>query len=83
MNTRIIFNKKCEEIKREKIDCKDSGIKATVNLSEQEFYFYTIDQQSVENAMDLMGYGSRDYNLSFFKDIRKPVTIWEELKSDT
>jgi len=79
MTTRITFNKKGQEIKREKIDCEDSGIKASVNLSEQEFFFYTKDQQSVENAMDLMGYGCHDYNLSFFENIRRPTAFFLEI----
>lgn len=49
------------------------GIKATDNISGQEFYFYTDVQNDVENAMLLMGYGSRDFNLSFFKDRKQPM----------
>jgi hypothetical protein len=48
--------------------CNNSGIKATDNVTGQEFFFYTDLQNGVENAMLLMGYGSSDYNLSFFKD---------------
>lgn len=49
-----------------------NGIKATDNKTGQEFFFYTEDQNSVENAMDLMGYGCRNYNLSFFKNREQP-----------
>ena len=45
----------------------DRGIRATDNYTGQEFFFYTDVQSDVEGAMLLMGYGCRDYNLSFFK----------------
>jgi hypothetical protein len=53
----------------------DNGIKATDNLTGQEFFFYTELQSDVENAMLLMGYGSRNYNLSFFNEREQP---WEK-----
>ena len=75
MTTKITFNKKGKEVKREKIDCEDSGIKATGNLFGETFFFYTVDQNLVENAMNLMGYGSRDFNLSFFKNRKQPTDM--------
>lgn len=62
---------KCKP-KEEKREWND-GIKATDNVTGQEFYFYTEIQNDVENAMLLMGYGSRDYNLSFFKNREQPM----------
>jgi hypothetical protein len=53
----------------------DSGIKATDNRTGQEFFFYTEIQSDVENAMTLMGYGCRGYNLSNFKDRVPPIDI--------
>ena len=55
----------------------DCGIQATGNLFGESFFFYTEDQQSVENAMNLMGYGSRDYNLKFFKGRPMPEDVIE------
>jgi len=44
-----------------------NGIQAMTHKGEV-FYFFTESQEDVENAMLLMGFGSRDYNLGFFKN---------------
>lgn len=59
-----------------------SGIKATDNVTGQEFFFYTELQEDVENAMMLMGYGSRDYNLSEFKGRIQPIDAFSYRKRD-
>ena len=59
-----------------------SGIKATDNLTGQEFFFYTELQEDVEHSMTLMGYGCRDYNLSEFKNRKQPVDCFEYRKRD-
>lgn len=57
----------------------DSGIKAIPKYGDS-FFFYTNDQNMVENAMDLMGYGCEDYNLKFFKERKRPTVIIEKLE---
>ena len=56
------------------------GIKATGNIFEETFFFYTDMQDLVENAMNLMGYGSRDYNLEFFEKRPQPCDVSDILK---
>jgi len=50
-----------------------SGIAAKDNVNGRIFYFYTESQEDVENSMALMGYGSRHYSLSLFKDRLQPM----------
>jgi len=52
----------------------DNGIKAYTWDGGKEFFFYTDLQDDVENAMQLMGYDSHGYSLSFFKDRKEPET---------
>lgn len=49
------------------------GIKAST-WDNKVFYFYTIEQNCVENAMLLMGYDSHGYWLDFFNDPPEPET---------
>jgi hypothetical protein len=52
-----------------------NGIMAIDNLTGKKFYFYTDSQNEVEHSMLMMGYGSRDYNLSFFDNKIAPYDI--------
>lgn len=56
-----------------KINKDDCGIKATDTETGKQFLFYTHEQDLVEHAMTLMGYGCENYTLGVFIDIQKPM----------
>jgi hypothetical protein len=60
-------------VKNKSVSSAKKGIKATDNVTGQVFYFYTEIQNDVENAMTLMGYGCRHYNLGFFTNKKSPM----------
>jgi len=70
----IDTEKTCIDSAERKIcNSKYLGIKANT-WDNKEFYFYTMEQNHVDNAMHIMGYDSHGYWLSFFNNPLEPET---------